>query len=358
MNSVQWAFIWYYFVEGLLLIMVFRIALYNGDNDKQLPHFSQFIMFLLLFLIPFYFASEPVMDQSDKWNYEKSFLLFKEIDISDMTIVDLGYIFYLYLLTKIFSNPFLFFLITAFLYLWGYFLFIKKTISPEFRLIFFLAAISALGFYNYGTNTIRAGAALSVILIAVSRKNFWFSTIPLFVLAVLIHKTMLLPAIVFMGIHFFNSKTNFFYLWIICFLISLVGGAAISNALGDFFYFADNRVDYYLGEERFVYRTGFRIDFIIYSLAPVLLAFYYKKKGFEDDFYNHILSTYIVCNSFWLLMIRMPFTDRLAALSWLFIPLLALYPLFNIKLVEKQNHWVAGILFVLSGISFYLNVLR
>lgn len=137
MNSVQWAFIWYYFVEGLLLIMVFRIALYNGDNDKQLPHFSQFIMFLLLLLIPFYFASEPVMDQSDKWNYEKSFLLFKEVDISDMTIVDLGYFFYLYLLTKIISSPLLFFFDHRFFIFVGIFFVYKKDDISRISVDFF-----------------------------------------------------------------------------------------------------------------------------------------------------------------------------------------------------------------------------
>ena len=78
------------------------------------------------------------------------------------------------------------------------------------------------------------------------------------------------------------------------------------------------------------YNVGFRLDFVLYSLAPALFAKYNMKNLVEDlPLYNTIYRAYLLVNSLWLLLIRMPYTDRFAYLSWFMIPFLLLYPVLN-----------------------------
>lgn len=88
------------------------------------------------------------------------------------------------------------------------------------------------------------------------------------------------------------------------------------------------------------YKTGFRMDFIIYSVIPILIAYYYTKKAQAiSSLYHQIYRTYILANAFWLLVIRMTYTDRMAYLSWFLIPYIVLYPIIsnyeNIKHSQK-----------------------
>lgn len=358
MDSLQWAHNWYYFVALLVIVAIFRILAFRSTEDQSIPGYSQFPVYILLLLIPVYFSLEPVADYTDKWNYEYGFLVLSEGAFDEKMAVDSGFYYYVFLLAKLIKIPAIFFGITAFIYILGYVSFIKKAISAPYRYILFLAIIAALGFYNYGTNTIRAGVSLSVFMFAISRKHFWRGTLIFLVLAVLIHKTFLLPSVFYLFTKIYNRKDHFIWIWIAFLLLSFLFGSGFATLFGDYFSFTDNRIDYYLGENELVYKTGFRVDFIIYSFLPILLSLYYKKKGYSNSFYSHLLSTYVLCNGFWLLLIRIPFTDRVAYLSWFLIPFIALYPLLTQRIVERQKLLVALIIFVLFGINFYLSVLR
>ena len=90
----------------------------------------------------------------------------------------------------------------------------------------------------------------------------------------------------------------------------------------------DNRADAFENDD--VYNTGFRIDFLLYSLVPALFARYNINKMSErDSIYTQVYRAYILVNAVWVLLIRMPYTDRVAYLSWFMIPFLLLYPILN-----------------------------
>jgi hypothetical protein len=98
----------------------------------------------------------------------------------------------------------------------------------------------------------------------------------------------------------------------------------------------DNRMSSYLSQDESSalvrYKVGFRWDFVLYSLIPIAAGWYYiVKQKFDDHLYKSIYSAYILANSFWLLVIRAPFSDRFAYLSWFLMPLILAYP------VIKQN---------------------
>jgi hypothetical protein len=128
------------------------------------------------------------------------------------------------------------------------------------------------------------------------------------------------------------------------------------------FGFVDERVDKYIGsmdsEEDSNYKKGFRLDFVIYSVVPILISlFYIWKKKINDRFYNRIVGTYLWANSVWLLAIRMVHTDRLAYLSWFLIPLLTLYPIFNYQHRFKRPQRLAlFIIYMFLGVNLLLSL--
>ena len=92
--------------------------------------------------------------------------------------------------------------------------------------------------------------------------------------------------------------------------------------------------------------TGFRWDFLLYSAMPILLGWYIVfKRGIVCEKYSYLLNTYILCNSFWIMMIRASYSNRFAYLSWFLYPIVLAYPLLSFKVFQEQNnHKVALIL--------------
>lgn len=84
--------------------------------------------------------------------------------------------------------------------------------------------------------------------------------------------------------------------------------------------------------------TGFRFDFLLYSLLPIIVAFFFKLRAkTKNELYEKLLCVYLMTNSFWVIFIRANFSNRFAYLSWFLYPLVLAYPLLNIRLFRRQG---------------------
>ena len=102
-------------------------------------------------------------------------------------------------------------------------------------------------------------------------------------------------------------------------------------------------------------RTGFRWDFLLYSAAPVVMAWYVCiKRNLQDNWYNVICTTYCLCNAFWVMVIRSAFSNRFAYLSWFLYPIVIAYPLVNMPLQEAQDRLTGWILLAYGGFSAFM----
>lgn len=355
MMGFAWSELWYYGVMFVTLLLILHIFLFQGYQNSLAPSYSYQIIFVLMVAIGLFFSTEEVIIYGDKWVYELDFL---KVDRGEsLPAKDIGFYLYMKLVAFLTDSSSVFFLITGLLYLTGYYVFIEKKIIPKYRLILFFTFITSMGFYAYGTNTLRAGLALSFFLMLLSRPYLLkLSTLILVLIIITIHKSLLLPVAALMVSTVYRRKDQFLALWLISLALSLVAGSTFVNLFGEFFSFTDDRVIAYSNANNLQYKTGFRWDFVIFSVLPMVLARYYMKKGYSNRFYNQILSMYTIANAFWLLLIRMPFSDRLATLSWFLIPVLIMYPLLTKRIFEKQHFWIAGVLLVNVIITFYLNV--
>lgn len=257
---------------------------------------------------------------------------------------------YTYVIAVTTHSSSFYFLLTATFYVSGYYIFARR-LDKYYGAVFFLAALCSLGFYSYGTNTLRAGLAFSVLLVGIS---FYPRKIPLavlFFIALGIHASMLIPVSAFIIAHFYKNTKVIFLGWCVLLAISIVYGNATQEFLARLFENSeDARMRSYALGESDSYKQGFRVDFLVYGFVPILVGLFYKyRHRFRDRFYDWVLNAYIIINGFWLLMIRAIYTDRFAYLCWGLIPIVLFFPLIRKRIFANQHmKIVIGILLLAS----------
>jgi len=348
-------------IAGLFLLLLISgsIAAPNNKHNLIKPIDKSYAI-ILMFVIAIAMGSLPIEFGSDKSRYA---LLFYQL--SDNIIEfdkDYGWLFYTKLCSLIsFGSVQIYFLITAVLYTTGYYIFARHYINKNYIWYFLLMTFGCLGFWSGGTNIMRAGLATSIIMVALTVQN---RKIP-FILAVLtaltIHKSMIIIVIAFLLSKYHPKPKHFIAIWVCAFVLSSLNiTSGIQNYIGDMFGSIDNRVGGYLANEDEdvfdIYKNaGFRLDFIVYSLIPIIIGYrYIFKHKLHDTFYNTVYGTYLLTNSLWIIIIRIPYGDRFALLSWTFIPFIVLYPLLSQKLLKRQSSRIILYMTIFMSVNLIL----
>ncbi len=245
----------------------------------------------------------------------------------------------------------------------GCMLFVCRSLMKGKEWISMLFFIDAFLFIGGGSNGIRSGLALSLVLLAIAlleRATLWkVVAMLLLTSAVSIHRSAWLPVVAVLFSWTTKLKPRYaMAFWLSSIIISLVAGDAVENffiGLG----FDDRLESYIKGQDddimqRFSY-MGFRWDFLLYSAMPILFVWYLTvKRNFQDKMYNLIANTYILSNAFWVMVIRASFSNRFASLSWFLYPLLFAYPLLRFKIWEDQDRKVGLILLAYASFTFLM----
>ena len=197
----------------------------------------------------------------------------------------------------------------------------------------FLVYLGAFSTFSYGTNGMKAGAAASLFLVALAlyEKRRWLLTLIFILLSWGFHHSMVLPIVGFVVCMFVKKPKWFFAFWVFCFFMALLHITLFQHLFGGF---ADEHgAGYLLGEGENVRHDilgGFRIDFILYSAAPILIGWIavYKKRIVSQSYF-FLLNLYVLINAIWLLCMYAEFTNRISYLSWLLLPIVLIYPFLN-----------------------------
>lgn len=233
-----------------------------------------------------------------------------------------------------------------------------RKLFPQATMLSFLVCLGAFSTFSYGTNGIRAGIAGSIFLLALAyREKIWLVSILMF-MSWGFHHSMSMPIAAFVITLFFKKTKWYFGGWLFCLVLSL---AHILYFQELFSSLADDKsakyLTYAIGWEG---RTGFRLDFLIYSIVPVFIGYLVKfKHKLKDSYYDNILNLYLVTNGIWLLCMYAEFTNRIAYLSWFLYPILIIYPFISIldtkhPLVAKRKLVVYGHLFFTIFMMIYV----
>lgn len=130
---------------------------------------------------------------------------------------------------------------------------------------------------------------------------------------------------------FYKNTKFYLYCWLFSIVLSVSIGGALETYFASLNVVDDERFSSYLLNKNFSDQfsyTGFRWDFLLYSVMPIWLGWYVviKRKIYNDQ-YLLLLHTYLLSNAFWIMLIRASFSNRFAYLSWFMYPIVLAYPL-------------------------------
>lgn len=208
----------------------------------------------------------------------------------------------------------------------------------SYQYVALLFLYTSFSFFSFGTNGLRNGMAASIMLLSFSymitrKPKDIIMGIVLGIASVCTHKAMLLPfGCSLLSLFVIKRFRTAIIIYMISIVISLTLGAAISEIVSALAVLSEDEKMYgYMNpSETFQDRVGFRWDFLLYSVTPIILGYFAEQK--EDKLnkrYIYLLNTYILANSFWVIVIRAYQSNRFAYLSWFIYGLVLSYPLIK-----------------------------
>jgi hypothetical protein len=231
-----------------------------------------------------------------------------------------------------------------------------RRINGNRTFILLLGIVSSMLFLSGGVNGIRAGIGTSFVLLAFSYRDRKGLLAILFIFALGFHKSMFLPILAFLICSFYSNYKVYIFIWFISIGLSLAFGGFWENFFASFT-IGDERFTNYLTTQvdasLFKY-TGFRWDFLFYSFIPVMAGVYYiTKLEYKNSNYIHLFNTYLIANSFWILVIRASYSNRFAALSWFLLPLILLVPLIEDNIFYNKPGTISIFLLLIFAFTYY-----
>lgn len=337
----------------LAVVLISSLGIRPSIRRNQVVEVPSFVLCFFFWLFAVWIlGSEPFVIGSwtDRGCYAQGVVDAQRYGyMSGISTGEKAFSLYVYLSSFIVS-PKGWFYLTALIYV-GNLLLVSWRLTREYAYVLFLSFLIAFQFYNYGENTIRAGIAASLMLVGITlcNKPRWMFMI--FIIAVLCHKSMVVPMAALAVAYKFPKTKLFIGIWIACIFVSYFGGSFLQNYVAGLT--QDTRADYFTKGDAF-YMSMFRWDFLAYSALPVYLGwFYIYRLNFKSEFYRWVYNAYLMANTFWIMVIRVAYTDRFAYLSWFMFPVLLMYPLLSQQLYRECYNQSRNIIIVLFGqISF------
>ena len=250
-----------------------------------------------------------------------------------------------------------FFTVIAFGYVmsafWAVKLFMPK--DPMLGVVFLL---TSLMFFPFAVNGLRNGLACHLVLLGAAWlfEDKWGPAGLSLLAAMGFHRSVLLPiATLIIARFIFRNIRYTIVFWITAVIVSLSVGDVFSEIFAGLGF--DDRMSQYvsISDMSEFSKEGFRWDFLLYSMGPIVMAWYVCIwKGLKDNWYDALCTVYCLCNAFWVLVIRSAFSNRFAYLSWFLYPIVIAYPLVNMPVREDQDRFTGWILLAYAGFSVFM----
>mgnify|MGYP003635553057 CR=1 FL=1 len=257
-----------------------------------------------------------------------------------------------------FSSNFLsvnyFFLLCAILYIYPMYK-ISIKFFKEYWFYSFLMFIVSFSFWTYGVNGIRNGVATSIFLWGLAYQDNRKKMIGLCLIAVLFHKTLLLPIFAYILTFFYNKPKTYLICWLLAIPLSIAFGGVWESLFAALGFGDESRLGGYLSGSSEEGNGGFRYDFLFHSAFAVFAGWYFIfKKNYKDKIYIQLFNTYLIANAFWVLVIRASFSNRFAYLSWFLMAIIIIYPLLKEKMFTNQHLVLGRVVFLYFSFTYLM----
>ena len=322
---------------------------------------SSTVVFFMIFLI-FFIGYRPAMVGADTGQYVRTYhIMMDGMYDPGESVKDWLFQNFQFACAQVMPVSMFFFLVAC-MYIQPVYLACKRIVRNNATFLL-LAAMGAFSFFSYGVNGIRNGVATSFVLLALSYISGNLKEKLLCVLfcfiAINCHGSTLLPIIALLFAYVFKHPKFMFYIWGLSVFGSLIMGQSLSSILS--LLGLDDRLMHYMTleeseeTEAAIAAAGFRWDFLLYSFMPILMGWYciFKKKICDLN-YHLLLGTYIYANAVWVILIRIPFSNRFAYLSWFLYAIVLAYPLLKFHLWKNQGRKVAMVLMAHVSFTFLM----
>ena len=371
MQTIEFLSPWYFATTYYIVFLVISwstVLYYVGSNQQKILHSEgspmQGAALLLTIVLIFFIGLRPnsrIFGDMGMYRHTYENVLYEYAPFSLHKEWLWDNLMYFFKSSGFSANEF--FLFVSFVYFGGMLICAILLMRENLwiALLFFFTSFSC---YSYGTNGIRNGFSCSMELIAITLltmgKTKHVAAYILLFLSMGIHRSSILPAAaVIASLYFIKDTKTAIRFWLVSIAVSLVAGPLVEQffaALG----FDDRMSDYASTNQNEdaasqFSQTGFRWDFLLYSGFGVAMVWYVTRyRRFIDRTYMIIANTYILCNAFWVMVIRSSYSNRFAYLSWFIYPVVMAYPLLRMNLWKDQDRKTALILFLYSGFTFFM----
>ena len=360
----------YYYSTVYYIVFIFiswgTCLYYIGSAQQKILHAEsspiQGAAVLMTIIITYYLGLRPVAtDFGDMYTYFNAYRLHSDEYMPINYKTEWLWENFSVFCQRMQMNPNEYFLFIEIVYIGGMFL-CAWLLMRKNLWICMIFVFMALQFFSFGTNGIRNGMACSVEIVALclvlepgAKRIAGF--IMMF-LAMGIHRSTMLPsASAIATLYVIKDTKNALRFWLASIAISLVAGTAVTNFFASLGF--DDRMSSYATDASeygtAFNRTGFRWDFLLYSAFPVAMIWYVTRfRRFTDMAYTLFANVYLLCNAFWIMVIRSSFSNRFAYLSWFIYPIVMAMPLLRMNLWKDQDRRTAIILFFYCGFTFFM----
>ena len=353
----------YYLLYGTLAIGVIlfystRIRLKNYINEPNATyitptHLASIVVFFALMLLVGMRAFDV---GTDTGNYFKAWQ-FKKLDIQFQS--DFLFYFLMAMVRQSIDSYQVFLIVISALYYYFSYKALKNfSVTFDVKIIFLTFVFFSLFFYlSSSINIMRQGFSLSLFMYGVSitlkPKFKLLSVLSLFFISALLHLTSLIPILLFGAVSLFKNIS--IHLYIVLYLISAilsyfgVGLIDVSFLFESFLLeIGDKRLNY-LDVKDMGYKTGFRLDFLIFNSLFLLYFLALRKRVNNIHYYDTLLKYFCIASAVFFMAFQINYSDRVGLFSWFIIA-----PLFSPAFASRDNKFYTYLGFTLLLIVNYI----
>ena len=366
-NTPHLGYYFHYIVFFLNLTAILQCAkgiIYDNRivaTNQLLGMFAAVIFIILMGMRPHTAA------YGDTINYTHQFKLFVSTAPSQHWVWQREWLFdNLMRLFAKYSNLYAFFTLCAAIYVGTLWVALRR-IFGEYNFVPFLIVISMFTFWTYGVNGVRNGMGASLFILAISYADNIPAMLTIAFIAIGFHNSVLLMIGAALLAWVMNDSRIYLGIWVLCVVISFLFGTTIQEWIAGYAneLSGENKLTNYLvmteremKSEGLIVSTTFRWDFIAYSAMAVALGLYFTvRRNFQDEYYRWILNTYLICNAFWIIIIRAPYSNRFAQISWFILPIVLIYPFMRERFWINQEKILGAAIVAFYSFAFITNML-
>lgn len=354
----------YYWIAFVLCAFVFFRYL-TSENNKLLLQQNTFVPALLLSVLAIlYLGLRPTHFMfGDMVNYAKGYRYGLMTGVAIESKGEWVFAWIQQILINLGMKENIFFLICSLGYIYLQYWVCKK-ILWENVWIAMLFILSAFEFYVFAVNGVRNGLACAMVMAAMTMAIQGNGNTKKLVLAAIIaflargiHSSVVVPiGCAIVALYWIKNPKYALYIWVASIAVSLVAGSFFVDLIGDMMSGEATYNDYTHHQTESTFsRTGFRWDFLLYSAMPVWLIYIVNiKRKIRERVFDFLSVTYLLANSFWILVIRVNYSNRFAYLSWFLYPLVLAYGLIRLKIWEDQDRRIGLFLLAHAGFTLFM----